>query len=211
MEEQSLESPVALFLADPTHANHSPQTRRAYATDLAQLCAFHQGSVQTITAGVLRIFFGVHAHLRPETRARKQVAVARFLTWAEQQVLLDSSPMRKIDRVKLDPPQPRGMEGGKIERILEAIPARCLRDRLFFHLLLETCLRVSEGLSLYVEDLHLSLDDPRLVQQLRTSLKRMGYQHGPLFRAEKNGRGGPLLLAGRCLLHAPPTSAFACN
>ena len=36
------------------------------------------------------------------------------------------------------------------------------------------------------------LDDPRLVQQLRTYLKRMGYQHGPLFRAEKNGRGGPL-------------------
>jgi site-specific recombinase XerD len=230
MEEQSLESPVALFLADPTHANHSPQTRRAYATDLAQLCAFHQGSVQTITAEVLRIFFGVHAHLRPETRARKQVAVARFLTWAEQQVLLDSSPMRKIDRVKLDPPQPRGMEGGKIERILEAIPARCLRDRLYFRLLLETCLRVSEGLSLHVEDLDLSLDnehltvvensgkrrtllldDPRLVQQLRTYLKRMGYQHGPLFRAEKNGRGGPLLLAGRCLLHAPPTSAFACN
>ena len=138
--------------------------------------------------------------------------------------------MRKIDRLKLDPPQPRGMEGGKIERILEAIPARCLRDRLFFHLLLETCLRVSEGPSLHVEDLDLSLDnehltvvensgkrrtllldDPRLVQQLRTYLKRMGYQHGPLFRAEKNGRGGPLLLAGRFLLHAPPTSAFACN
>jgi len=72
-------------------------------------------------------------------------------------------------------------------------------------------LRVSEELSLYVEDIDLSLDnehltvagkggkrrmvlldDPRLVQQLRAYLKRMGYQHGPLFRAEKNGRGGPL-------------------
>jgi integrase/recombinase XerD len=36
------------------------------------------------------------------------------------------------------------------------------------------------------------LDDPRLVHQLRSYLKRMGYKHGPLFRAEKNGRGGPL-------------------
>ena len=45
-EEQSLESLVAIFLADLAHTNHSPQTCRAYATDLAQLCAFYQGSVQ---------------------------------------------------------------------------------------------------------------------------------------------------------------------
>jgi hypothetical protein len=37
-EEQSLESLVAVFLADLAHANHSPQTLRAYAADLAQLC-----------------------------------------------------------------------------------------------------------------------------------------------------------------------------
>src|SRR2546429_62018 len=83
-KEQSLESLVATFLTDLAHANHSPQTCRAYATDLTQLCAFHQGSVQTITAEVLRTFFGTHAHLRAATRARKQAAVARFLTWAEQ-------------------------------------------------------------------------------------------------------------------------------
>src|SRR3989440_12849442 len=101
------------------------------------------------------------------------------------------------------------MEGDQIERILKGIPAECQRDRLFFYLLLETGLRVSEGLSLYVEDLDLSLDnehlavlgkggkrgtvlldDPRLVQHLRAYLKWMGYKHGPLFRAEKNGRGG---------------------
>lgn len=153
----------------------------------------------------------MHAHLRPATRARKQAAVARFLTWAEQQELLEANPMRKIDRVKLDPPQPRGVERSHIERILKAIPSEHLRDRLFFHLLVETGLRVSEGLSLYVEDLDLSLDnehltvvgkggkrrtvlldDPRLVQQFRAYLKRMGYKHGLLFRAEKNGRGGPL-------------------
>ncbi len=210
-EKQPPETLVTTFLTDLAHANHSSQTCRAYATDLAQLCAFHQGSVQTITAEVLRKFFGMHSHLRPATRARKQAAVARFLTWAEQQDLLDSNPMRKIDRVKLDPPQPRGMERDQIERILKAIPAEHLRDRLFFRLLLETGLRVSEGLSLYVEDLDLSLDnehltvvgkggkrrtilldDPHLVQQLRAYLKRVGYKHGPLFRAEKNGRGGPL-------------------
>jgi integrase/recombinase XerD len=210
-EEQSLKSLVTLFLADLAHANHSPHTCRAYATDLAQLCAFHQGQAQTITADVLRTFFEMHAHLRHATRARKQAAVARFLTWAEQQELLDNNPMRKIDRVKLDPPQPRGVERDQVERILKAIPAECLRDRLSFRLLTGTGLRVSEGLSLYVEDLDLSLDnehltvvgkggkrrtvlldDPRLVKLLQAYLKRMGYKHGPLFRAEKNGRGGSL-------------------
>src|SRR5713101_2204155 len=210
-EEQSLQSLVTTFLADLAHANHSPHTCRAYATDLTQLCAFHQGPIQTITAEVLRAFFGRYAHLRPATRARKQAAVARFLTWAEQQELLTANPMRKIDRVKLDPPQPRGVERSHIERILKAIPAERQRDRLFFRLLAETGLRVSEGLSLYVEDIDLSLDnehltvvgkggkrrtvlldDPCLVQQLRAYLKRMGYKYGPLFRAEKNGRGGPL-------------------
>jgi integrase/recombinase XerD len=210
-EEQSLEVQVPIFLADLAYANHAPQTLRAYATDLAQLCAFHQGPLQTVTVEVLRNFFEMHVHLRPTTRARKQAAVGRFLTWAEQQDLLESNPMRKIDRVKLDPPQPRGVERNQIERILKAIPAERLRDRLFFRLLSETGLRVSEGLCLYVEDLDLSLDnehltvvgkggkrrtilldDPRLVHQLRAYLKRMGYKYGPLFRAEKNGRGGPL-------------------
>jgi site-specific recombinase XerD len=213
-EEQSLKSLVATFLPDLAHENPSPQTCRVYANDLTQLCAFHQGPIQAITADVLRTFFERHAHLRPATRARKQAAVARVLTWAEQRKMLDSNPLRKIDRVKLDPPQPRGVERSQIECILKAIPPERLRDRLFFRQLTQTGLRVSEGLSFNMEDLVLSLDnehltiigkvgqmrtvlldDPRLVQKLRAYLKRMCYKHGPLFRAEKNGRGGPLRYA----------------
>jgi len=82
---------------------------------------------------------------------------------------------------------------------------------LLFRLLLETGLRVGEALALYIEDLdmipddeHIQvkgkggkrrtilLDDLYLVKLLRTYLKRIAYQHGPLFRAQKNGRGGSL-------------------
>jgi integrase/recombinase XerD len=211
IKEQPLDELVIAFLTDLAHANHSPRTRYAYATDLAQLCAFYQGPMQAITAEVRRTFFSTHLHLSPATRARKQAAVARLFTWAHQHELLDTNPMRKIERVKLDPPQPRGMERDQIERILTLIPADCPRDRLFFRLLLETGLRAGEALSLDVEDLDLTfdnehltvvgkgnknrtilVDDPHLVHQLRAYLKRTGYKHGPLFRAEKNGSGGPL-------------------
>src|SRR6266704_247654 len=96
-EEQSLESLVTIFLADLAHANHAPQTCRAYVADLTQLCAFHQGPIQTITADVLRAFIERPAHLRPATRTRKQAVVARFLTWAEQQNLLEMNLIRKIN------------------------------------------------------------------------------------------------------------------
>src|SRR5437762_1729738 len=131
MREQSLDKLVATFLIDMAHANRSLHTHRAYAADLAQLCAYHQGAMQTITAEVLRNFFEMHLHLSPATRARKQAAVACFLTWAYQHELLDNNPMLKIERVQLDPPQPRGMERTQIERILKAIPAKCQRDQLF--------------------------------------------------------------------------------
>jgi len=98
-----------------------------------------------------------------------------------------------------------------VEKVLAAIPATQPRDRLLFRLVAETGLRISKALGLYVEDLDLStddehlrvkgkggrhrtllLDDPALVRQLRTYLRKTGYGHGSLFRAAKNGTGGPL-------------------
>ncbi len=108
MREQPLEKLVAAFHADLAHDNRSPHTRHAYVTDLAQLCAFYRGSVNAMTAVVLRDFFRTHLHLSPATRVRKQAAVVGFLTWAHQHELLDSNPILKIERVKLDSPQPRG-------------------------------------------------------------------------------------------------------
>jgi site-specific recombinase XerD len=202
---------VADYLADLAHSNRAEQTRRAYKADLGRLCAFYDGPVDGLTAEVLRAFFVTRVHLAPATRARTQAAVASVLRWAYRQDLIAATPMTRIDRVQLDPPQPRGLPRAQVEAILRLIPRTKPRDRVLFRLIFETGLRVSEAIGLYVEDLDLTsddehvtvtgkgkqrrtvlLDDQRLVTDLRAYLRQTGYRHGPLFRAEKNGRGGPM-------------------
>ena len=54
--------------------------------------------------------------------------------------------MLHIERVQPDPSDPRAVRRAQVEAILAVIPPRQLRDRLFFRLLVETGLRVSEAL-----------------------------------------------------------------
>jgi hypothetical protein len=50
----------------------------------ARFASFYRGTVEGITAEVLRAFFATVADSRPSTRARKQEALASFLTGAYQ-------------------------------------------------------------------------------------------------------------------------------
>jgi integrase/recombinase XerD len=207
----SLESWIANFLTDLKNTNRSPHTYRAYASDLYRLAAFYEGAPTAISADNLRDFLDTFSHLKPATRARKQATLNSFFQWAFRQNLIAANPMAKISSVKRDMPQVRALERTDVEKILAIIPTKQIRDRLMFRLLFETGLRVGEALQLYVEDLDMTLDDehldvrgkggqrrtvllddPRLVAQLRRYLKQTGYKHGPLFRAQKNSRGGPL-------------------
>jgi integrase/recombinase XerD len=208
---EALAHAIAEFLADLTQASRSAHTRRAYAADLKQFQAWYSGSLATVTPEVLRAFFTALPPLSPASRARKQAALTSFFAWAYRQALVDANPMGRVERVKLAPALPRGIGRAQVEAILALIPAKQQRDRLLFRLIFETGLRVGEALALYVEDLDLTpdnehlrilgkgnqrrtvlLDDRGLVRQLRAYLKQTGYQHGPLFRAQKNGGRGPL-------------------
>ena len=78
---------------------------------------------------------------------------------------MSSSPLTRcgrVDRVRLDPPVPRGLRKGEVAAIVAAIPADRRRDRLLFRLIAELGLRVGEALSLQVEDVDLTRDDEHL-------------------------------------------------
>jgi integrase/recombinase XerD len=207
----TLRASVDRFLGDMNRANHSPHTQRAYKTDLAQFAALAPVSLKEVSTDALRAFGQSIESMAPATRARKQASLANFLSWACRQDLLTANPMDRIERVRREPPLPRGVGRPSVECILGVIDASELRDRLLFRLIFETGLRISEALGVHVEDLDLTpdnerltltgkggkqrtilLDDPRLLRQLRSYLRKMGYRNGPLFRAQKNGRGGPL-------------------
>ncbi len=160
---------------------------------------------------MLRGYFATLGHLSPATRARKQAALASFFQWAYQHDRIAGDPMAKLARVRLPEPAPRGVDPVEVKRLLAVIPRAQARDRLLFWLIAATGLRVGEALALHVEDLDLTrdderlavlgkggrrrtvlLDDPALVKDLRGYLAATKYRHSPLFRAAKNGRGGPL-------------------
>ncbi len=206
-----VEQAVSEFLAELEHANRSSHTLRAYRADLEAFGRYHRGELDSITPEVLRRYFATLSGLTPATRARKQAALASFLNWCYRNDLIDSDPMAKVERVRMQPPQPRGVDADRVEKVLKGIPPGKKRDRLLFRLIYQTGMRVSEALGLYVEDLDLTpddehvtvagkgghqrtvlLDDPKLVRQLRGYLKEKGYARGPLFRAEINGGGGCL-------------------
>src|SRR5262249_9240830 len=54
---RSLADLIAAFLSDLAQRNRSAHTRRAYAADLARFASFYVGTVEGITAEVLRAFF----------------------------------------------------------------------------------------------------------------------------------------------------------
>ncbi len=201
-----LEQAASEFLAELEHANRSPHTLRAYRADLEAFGRYHRGGLESITPDVLRRYFATLSGLTPSTRARKQAALASFLDWCYRNDLIGSDPMAKVERVRLQPPQPRGVDAGQVERVLRSIPPGKKRDRLLFRLIYQTGMRVSEALGLYIEDLDLTPDDEHVTvlgkgghqrtvlldDPKKAYLKEKGYVGRPLFRAEINGDGGCL-------------------
>lgn len=188
----------------------STATLRAYRADLKHLGRWLLEQQRELDASALEAYFAAH-EWAASTQNRKQTAIERFCRWARQHQQLEDDPTLHLERPAVPPPHPRGLRREEIERIFAVIPASRARDALLFRLVFETGLRISEALNIHLDDLDLTkgdehltvlgkggqrrtvlLDDPKLVGALRKYLRSLEYEHGPLFQAQKNGRGGPL-------------------
>lgn len=204
MDATTLQKQAERFL---TELKRSPPTIRA---DLRHLALWLEATGHRLNGSGLDAYFAVHPWA-PPTRNRKQTALERLCRWASRREVLDRDPTLHLERPSPPPPHPRGLRREEVKRVFAVIPPEQARDALLFRLVFETGLRIGEALGAHVEDLDLTrgdehltvlgkggrkrtvlLDDPKLVNLLRRYLRTLGYTHGPLFQATKNGRGGPL-------------------
>lgn len=210
---------VEEFLSDLQAENKSPLTLRNYRADLLGFLRVYQGTLEALSAPVLREFFTQMAKdVSPATQARRRASLKSFLSWCYRHDLVPSNPMDKLGKVKLPETHPRALPLGDVNKILRVIKDD--RDRVLFTLLSETGLRISEALALKVEDLRFDVQEMRVygkgqrertvfltktesLRLLRSYLRKTGIKSGLVFppdeRKQRAGASGkPLTYSVIC-------------
>ena len=205
----------ALHLA--AERNCSPHTRRAYASDLAQLVQ-HLGPdarPEAVQADDLRAFLAAgHRRLQPASIARKLATIRAFYRWIAREQPLARDPSAGLSAPKLPRRLPRPLSVDDCEALVESHggePASLalLRDRALVELLYGAGLRVGEAVALDVRDVDLlarevrvlgkgskerSVPLPQAAQEALgvwlTIRRQPGYQAEPLFVSFRPGAKG---------------------
>src|SRR3989475_8351105 len=139
-------------------ANRSPNTVRAYQSELHKLIQFLQANGHSLSVDGLR-----HDDLRayqrhlagrlksPASRARALVAVRSWLRWLSKEGLIEKDLSNGITLPKLEQRLPKPIDPDELVRMLAALPTGTLaekRDRALVQFLISTGARISEALAL---------------------------------------------------------------
>jgi integrase/recombinase XerD len=149
---------------------YSENTVAAYRNDLGQFLEFVEeraGSKLTEWSGVseeeIEIYLGYMKHkanpYASSTIARKVAAIKSFFNYLTSQRLIEANPTLEIDSPKVEKRLPQTLSFNDVERLLTA-PAggqspKMLRDVTLLKLLYETGMRVTEVVSIQLEDVDL--------------------------------------------------------
>src|SRR5258708_2953415 len=139
-------------------ANRSPNTVRAYDSEIRKLLGFlaangHSLEVDTLRHDDLRAY---QRHLggrmkSPASRARALVAIRSWLRWIAREGLIDRDLSNGITLPKLEQRLPKPIDPDELARLLAALPHETLpekRDRALVQFLVSTGCRISEALAL---------------------------------------------------------------
>ena len=139
-------------------ANRSPNTVRAYQSELSRLMSFLAANGHTLALADLR-----HEDLRayqrylaghlkgPASRARALVAIRSCLRWLAREGLMDKDLSNGITLPKLEQRLPKPIDPDELARLLAALPSETIsekRDRALVQFLISTGCRISEALAL---------------------------------------------------------------
>jgi site-specific recombinase XerD len=151
---------VDLFLADN---DFSPNTRRAFATDLGKFAGWFVRAnrepfrVSRVTTGDVS---GFRDHLRRDqgravsTVNRALVTIRRFFSWLVEEGHLTSNPAKKVKELRRQQLAPKGLDRSQVRRLLREAELRGdVRAAALFHLFLFTGARVGDVVQLELPDL----------------------------------------------------------
>ncbi|TMC53587.1 MAG: hypothetical protein E6J20_07995 [Chloroflexi bacterium] len=139
-------------------ANRSPNTVRAYDSEIRKLLGFLAANGHTLEVDTLR-----HDDLRayqrhlagrlksPASRARALVAIRSWLRWIAREGLIDRDLSNGITLPKLEQRLPKPIDPDELTHLLAALPREKLpekRDRALVQFLVSTGCRISEALAL---------------------------------------------------------------
>jgi site-specific recombinase XerD len=139
-------------------ANRSPNTVRAYDSELRKLIAFLAANGHNLVLNDVR-----HEDLRayqrhlagrlksPASRARALVAIRSWLKWLAREGLIERDLSNGITLPKLEQRLPKPIDPDELVRLLSALPTKTVpdkRDRALVQFLISTGCRISEALAL---------------------------------------------------------------
>ena len=153
---------------------YSQNTIAAYRNDLSQFATYLEGrglSVEDVNRDILIDYIMVmksEQEYASSTVARKVAAIKSFFHYLVNQGELEDDPTATLDSPKVRKRLPRAISPEDMERLL-AEPSReqtpkALRDRALLELLYATGLRVTELVSLNVDDINLASATVRVVR-----------------------------------------------
>jgi site-specific recombinase XerD len=139
-------------------ANRSPNTVRAYESELRKLISFVTAAGHSLALDELR-----HDDLRayqrhlagrlksPASRARALVAIRSWLRWLAREGMMERDLSNGITLPKLEQRLPKPIDPDELTRLLSALPTETVsqkRDRALVQFLVSTGCRISEALAL---------------------------------------------------------------
>ncbi|MGI9335481.1 MAG: site-specific tyrosine recombinase XerD [Gammaproteobacteria bacterium] len=141
--------------------NLAPNTVTAYRSDLRQFGEWLEARDSHIEraarADVLE-YLAAQAASPPRTIARRLSALRRFYGWLLRESVITVNPCERVEAPRLGRPLPGSLSEAEVEALLGAPDVetlRGLRDRAMLELLYATGLRVTELVSLEVEQVNL--------------------------------------------------------
>ena len=159
------EQEAALITRFLTENDFSPNTRRAFATDLGKLSSWFVTAnkepfrISRVTTGDVS---GFRDHLRREqgqavaTVNRALVAVRRFFAWLVEAGHSTSNPALKVKELRRQVLAPKGLDRSQVRRLLREVELRGdVRAAAIFHVFLFTGARVGDVVQLELADLML--------------------------------------------------------